>query len=137
MPLTKDQLPYTVASAFLREGCATMGRNVCEILRLAEVPVTQGSIVDFVNNLAFHPKDLGEKEWRDACCNVCLARAFSRSGGDDSEQMRRLCDYFLTYFPNLPSTAQHMLVEAFNGILGGIKLDPAYADETQPGQRDV
>lgn len=108
--------------AFWQDGCAAMARNTCEVLRRAGLPASPCSIVCFVRTLRRSPYQLTTEVWQKSVCNKVLAAAFAK--GHDA-RLQPLMDYFLVYFPSLPSPAQYMLIEAFTGIFDSIELDAA------------
>ena len=50
-----NPLDYVRGCEFWRDGCRTMGAALCEILRLAEEPVTKDNIIKFLRSLPRNP----------------------------------------------------------------------------------
>jgi hypothetical protein len=119
----RDVMDATRAYNFWRDGCATMVRNIKEVLVLAGQEPTIANILLFVRSLPKRPCDLlDEKGWQRGYCGACLERVFGlpRRRGEEV-RFRELIDYFVVYFVDLTDCAQYMLVESFIGILGALE----------------
>lgn len=117
--------------SFWRDGCASLARNTCEVLRLAGIKATASNMVRFVSSLPADATDLVDADWqKTSLCNECLGAAYERSleRGED-KRLRELMDYFLYQCVGLPSYVQYMLTEAFIGFIGNMALD---RDEGKP-----
>lgn len=110
--------------SFLREGCAELGRNVCDLILLAGDYVLVNKIRAIIKTIPRNPEELVDKQWREGECNQTLASAFRASITPESkERVEALLDYFLAYLPNRPRFARDMLDSAFLGVLDSVNWD--------------
>jgi hypothetical protein len=107
--------------AFWRDGCRTMAKSICEVLRLAGEPATPKNILAFVGSLPRDPGDLTSQLWQSGYCSSCLAKAYDKAPETDmSSAEHSLVGYFLRYFPERDRLCQLMLIDAFIGIINGL-----------------
>lgn len=124
MARQSDPMGLIPSFTFWGDGCAELARNASEALRHAGLPVTTANLVRFASSLPGSTDDLLNTEWqRTSFCNECLKAAYDLNPRREADEgMRRVFDYFLARFINLPSNAQQMLAEAFVAFIGNIEL---------------
>ena len=140
-PVVFDQElePYT---SYLREACAELGRNVCDLILRAGDLVQVDRIRAIIKSIPRDPEEILDKRWRDGECNQTLSLAFRASSSPESrESMKALADYFLFYLPDRSRFARDMLDSAFLGVLDSVNWDEIarnlipLLDETPPWYR--
>jgi hypothetical protein len=109
-----------------RDGCRMMASNVCAALRMAGEPVTPQNVLAFVNSLPLSVGDLTSVEWAGDFCGRCVKKAHT-NGAD--ERIKPVLEDFIRYFVGRSTIARWLLLDAFNGILGGITVD----ENKEPG----
>jgi hypothetical protein len=118
---------------FWRDGCRALAQNVCAVLHLAGEPLTRQSIAAFTDGIPLSRDDLHSDRWRETLCSRCLAKAHANAKGTEREpQLQRLGEYFVLRFVERGYHDNRMLIDAFNGILGGMTLDGEGGDPPSP-----
>jgi hypothetical protein len=103
---------------FWKDGCETMTRNVCALLRLAREPVTYQNMVRAVRSM---PRDVDQAydvKWMDL---VYWGQCFQKIDHSVPEKAK-LGDYFLDV-ARLSLAARQMLEESIIGVLQGLNSD--------------
>jgi hypothetical protein len=111
---------------FFREGCTAMGRNACDLLRLAGQEVSIPAILRIISSVPYNWRHIQSDGWRGMAFDEASKLALDRSKGTaDEQRCLEVLDYFFKHVPELDRAARQMLEEAFVGVLRGI--DPDYA----------
>jgi hypothetical protein len=128
---------------FFRDACTAMGRNTCEMLRLAGQEVTIPAVQRFITSIPSSWRHLESGIWRGMSFHQTVQLARERcKDTPDAPRCLELLDYFFIQVPELDAAARQMLEQAFIGVLEGIEpkavaLDTARNVSEQPATEGV
>lgn len=99
---------------FFGDGVAQLGKNIIDLLRMADRPVTKPNIWLVIESL---PMTSAELEAGGYCIALLSAAHDRKDTEEQSQRYTELCAYFLEYIPTRKSSSINMLRAAFRGVL--------------------
>jgi hypothetical protein len=127
---------------FFRDACTVLGRNTCELLRLAGQDVTIPAVLRFITSMPgdwrrlVRGQELACGSWPGLTFDEVFRLARKRTmGTPDEQRCLELLDYFLIFALDLDATARQMLEQSFIGVLQGVeRAANALSDGERPGR---
>jgi hypothetical protein len=102
---------------FFGDACVTMARNIHDLLRMADIPVSRGNVLKVIGSLPREQSHLKDDFWRDQLCSRAMEAAHQRDlGRPESIRRQELTAYFLGFATRDPRD-QDLVIAAFNGVL--------------------
>lgn len=99
-----------------RAACAGVLTQVNRVFRTAGVPPDNDSRRQFLHSLPRSREELADPAWQGGACYRLLKRAY------EADPDSRLTDYFMDFWPKLPSDVRAWVVLILDGELNGMEV---------------
>jgi hypothetical protein len=116
MTLAKQARPKageSEASQFFAESASYMVTQAIHLLRAAKEPLTLDAIGKVLNTAPGHPLELEE----DTFNNRFIAQLLNRGYANGSDQMERLCEYWLSQYPGMNERTRGDVIATLTSVI--------------------